>query len=85
MDLRNVTCPRCGGLPHDPRMVHHGDAELVCTATHVFTFTGEHPQDWNLERHLTAPDHDGSITLTCSDCDRPFIKHAAPPRARISW
>jgi hypothetical protein len=66
-------------------MVHHGDAELVCTVTNIFTFVGEQPLDWTLERDLRSPDMDGSVTLTCSDCDRLFIKHPPAPRARVSW
>jgi hypothetical protein len=74
MNLNNVTCPHCGGLPHNPKQVHIGDAEILHTAVRgVFDLTTSHAIDWRLEAHLTSPDTDGNITLTCSDCDRPFF------------
>jgi hypothetical protein len=74
MNLNNVTCPHCGGLPHNPKQVHLGDAEILHTAVRgVFDLTTSHAIDWRLEAHLTSPDADGTITLTCSDCDRPFF------------
>lgn len=67
MNLNNVTCPHCGGLPHNPKQVHIGDAEILHTAVRgVFDLTTSHAIDWRLEAHLTSPDADGNITLTCS-------------------
>jgi hypothetical protein len=46
----------------------------------VFSFTGERDEDWALETYLQAPNRDGTINLTCSECDHSFRHNPSLPR-----
>jgi hypothetical protein len=64
-----TNCPRCGGLPMNPRM-HSVDVDLLVFAGgDVFTFAGERDTDWRLDAELNAPAANGVRTLVCEDCD----------------
>jgi hypothetical protein len=48
-------------------------------ASEVFSFTGEREEDWTLETYLQAPNRDGTINLTCSECDHAFRHNPSLP------
>ena len=78
MKLSNCECPKCGGLPINTREVFTGDAELFRrTDSLVFGYTSAPQTDWRLDAYLSAPDSDGTKTMTCSDCDHAW-RHATP-------
>ena len=74
-------CPKCGGLPLDPRVVNvESDALFrVETGAAVFRYPGERDVNWALERELSAPDN-GLITVTCFDCDHRWTTEAPARR-----
>ena len=74
-------CPKCGGLPLDPRVVNvESDALFrVEVGAAVFSYPGERDVNWALERELNAPDN-GLITLTCFDCDHRWTTEAPARR-----
>ena len=71
--LDPCACPRCGGLPEDPREVHDGAGELYPVGGDVYRYTGDGMAsvlsvDWALESWLLAPEGDGARGAVCADC-----------------
>ena len=80
--LDPCACPRCGGLPEDPREVHCGAGELYLVGGDVYRYTGDGMAsvlsvDWALERCLLEPNTAHFSQRTCGECGSVY---SAPTR-----
>ena len=75
--LDPCACPRCGGLPADPREVHYGAGELYPVGGDVYRHTGDRmPRvlslDWRLDGVLMASARPNLHEWRCADCNFDF-------------
>ena len=72
--LDPCACPRCGGLPEDPREVHYGAGELYPVGGDVYRYTGDRMVSVisvirTGEQILPGPQN----PYSCSECKVPFF------------
>ena len=87
--LDPCACPRCGGLPEDPREVHYGAGELYPVGSDVYRYTGDGMAsvlslDWRLERWLLEPDTAHFSRRTCGDCGSVYSASTRQPPPEYS-
>ena len=82
-------CPRCGGLPENPREVHYGAGELYPVGGDVYRYTGDRMSsvlslDWALESWFLCSQNKFGDRAVCTDCKAVVVRGVLKPHDATS-